>query len=450
VRAIYAFHTRSRGWADIGYNFLVDAQGRVYEGRYARAYAPGETPTGEDETGRGVIGAHAKGFNQGSMGFSLLGDFSRDRGPTAAQADGLVQALAWKAAARRIDPYGSDPYTGANGATRRFPNISGHRDVGDTACPGDRLYEQLPDLRRRVAERVGGPEAEAPPPVPPPVPEAPPLPPVPGWWAALADGRVRAYGDAPPAGDLGGRQLSAPIVAMASTRHRDGYWLAGADGGVFSFGNASFAGSATGRLASPAVQLEPTPSGQGYWVVSRSGEVMAFGDARFFGGLSVVGRPALTQPLDGDGGPATINIVGMASTPTGAGYWLAAADGRVFGFGDAVVHSAAAAQIVNQIQGQAPGGRVVDIEASPETGGFWLLGVDGGVFSFGPPFHGSVPARRVQTTAVELRVSEGGAGYYIAAADGALFAFGDADRRRERSGRSEDAGVVDIALRPGP
>jgi hypothetical protein len=442
VRAIYAFHTRSRGWDDIGYNFLVDGAGRVYEGRFARGYAPGETPTGEDETGRGVIGAHAKGFNQGSMGFSLLGDFSRDRTPAPAQVDGLVQALAWKAAARGIDPHGSDPYTGANGATRRFPNISGHRDVGETACPGDRLYERLPEVRQRVADAIAGgppPQPQVPPPAP--IPEAPPVPDIPGWWAALRDGRVLSFGDAPPAGDLGGKHLAAPIVAMAAARQRDGYWLAGADGGVFAFGNAAFAGSAAGRLASLTVHLEPTPTGQGYWVVSRTGEVMAFGDAQYFGSLGVAGPAALPQAAE---------IIGMASTPSGAGYWLAANDGRVFGFGDAVVASAAAAQSVAQVEGHAPGGRVVAIEASPTGTGFWLLGVDGGVFSFGAGFHGSVPARNVRTDAVELRVSEGGAGYYIAGADGALFAFGDADTRRERPGRPQDAGVVDIALRPGP
>ncbi|MGH8975252.1 MAG: N-acetylmuramoyl-L-alanine amidase, partial [Acidimicrobiia bacterium] len=82
VRAIYAYHTRQNGWNDIGYNFLVDASGRVYEGRYARPYGPGETPTGEDPDGRGVIGAHARGFNVGSVGVALLGDFSGAAEPT--------------------------------------------------------------------------------------------------------------------------------------------------------------------------------------------------------------------------------------------------------------------------------------------------------------------------------------------------------------------------------
>ncbi|HEX9970175.1 MAG TPA: N-acetylmuramoyl-L-alanine amidase, partial [Acidimicrobiales bacterium] len=61
VRAVYAYHVQSRGWNDIGYNFLVDEQGRIYEGRWSRTYAAGETPTGEDAGGRGVIGAHAEG-----------------------------------------------------------------------------------------------------------------------------------------------------------------------------------------------------------------------------------------------------------------------------------------------------------------------------------------------------------------------------------------------------
>ncbi|MGH9000010.1 MAG: N-acetylmuramoyl-L-alanine amidase [Acidimicrobiia bacterium] len=437
VRAIYAFHTRSRGWDDIGYNFLVDHTGRVYEGRFARAYPPGETPTGEDGSGRGVIGAHARGFNQGSAGFAMLGDFSRDVGPAPAAFDGLVRLAAWRAGARNINPEGSDPYTGAGGRTSTFPNISGHRDLGSTSCPGDRLYGRLPELRRKVADALAGrypqpaPAPPEPAPAPLPVPE-PPAVPVPGWWAAGGDGRVEAVGEAPSEGDMGSGPLNAPIVAMAATRSRDGYWLAGADGGVFAFGNAPFLGSATGRLKAPVVHLEPTPSGKGYWVVSRSGEVAGFGDA------AALGRA----------GGLPVEIAGMAATPTGTGYWLAAADGRVFAFGDAMVTSAAGGRAATEVKGVArPGTPIVSIAASRDGRGYWLLGSDGGVFSVGVPFHGSVPARQAKTEAVQLRVSEDGGGYYVAGADGALFAFGDADTRRERPG-GPGAVVVDAALRP--
>src|SRR5207253_2037642 len=76
VRAIYAYHVQGNGWDDIGYNFLIDAQGRVYEGRWARDYAPGETPTGEDLNENGVVGAHVLNHNIGSAGIAMLGDFS--------------------------------------------------------------------------------------------------------------------------------------------------------------------------------------------------------------------------------------------------------------------------------------------------------------------------------------------------------------------------------------
>jgi hypothetical protein len=89
----------------------------------------------------------------------------------------------------------------------------------------------------------------------------------------------------------------------------------------------------------------------------------------------------------------------------------------------------------------------VAIAAHPDGRGYWLLGQDGGVFAFDAPFHGSVPGRRVYRGAVELRVTETGNGYYVAGDDGAVFAFGDADRRRERPGHPDEAGVVDFALR---
>jgi hypothetical protein len=433
VRAIYAYHTRGNGWNDIGYNFLVDAQGRIYEGRFARSYDPGEIPTGEDHSGRGVIGAHAKSANQGSAGVALLGDFSGGGQPTGAALDALVRLLAWKAGRHGINPEASDPYTGADGSTRSFPNIGGHRDVGQTACPGDRLYERLPEVRHRVAETMAmAPTAPAPPgpPVQPPVP----LPGVPGFWSATGAGHVRAYGDAPAMGDLSGRRVNAPIVSLAATPGGRGYWLAGADGGVFAFGDARFLGGASGLLTVPAVDLEPTPTGKGYWVLSRAGEIVAFGDAVFRGSTALL-------PFE---------VVDMASTPTGQGYWVASTDGRVFAFGDAVLQRATAgAGLVSGGNGEAaPMTGIVAIAAHPDGRGYWLLGQDGGVFAFDVPFHGSVPGRRAYHGAVELRATETGGGYYVAGEDGAVFAFGDADGRRERPGQPDEGGVVDFALRP--
>jgi N-acetylmuramoyl-L-alanine amidase-like protein len=436
VRAIYAYHTRQNGWNDIGYNFLVDATGRIYEGRYSRPYGAGETPTGEDAGGRGVIGAHAKGFNVGSVGVAMLGDFSGAAQPTGPAVDSLVRLLAWKADRHGIDPHGADTYTKSDGSQVRFPNLGGHRDVGQTACPGDRLYERLPEVRDRVAVAMG--RLPAP---PPPVPPPPPLPPVPGFWTVTADGRVQAHGDAPVAGDLAGVQLAAPVVAMAATPSGGGYWLAAADGGVFAFGDAPFLGAATGALSAPAVQLEPTPSGRGYWVLSSAGEVVPFGDATFLGATAPPAHP-------GPPAPRAVEIAGLAPTPTGQGYWLAAADGRVFAFGDALSRGATPGRAVVGATGAVrPVAPIVAITAHPDGRGYWLLGADGGVFAVDTTFFGSVADRRPQPSAVQLRATPTGEGYYVAGADGAVFVFGDADQRRELPGDANANGVVDLALR---
>jgi hypothetical protein len=437
VRAIYAYHTRGNGWNDIGYNFLVDQQGRIYEGRFARKYRQGEVPTGEDEAGRGVIGAHAKAVNPGTAGVALLGDFSGGFAPPAPAVDALVRLLAWKAGRHDIDPQGATPFTAADGSRRTFPNIAGHRDVGQSGCPGGQLYERLPEIRQRVADGTGAAAAPSPPAPAPPAPPVP-VPDFPGFWSAGSDGRIQAFGDARSAGDLGGQKLGGPIVSLAATPSGQGYWMVGADGGVFAFGDAPFLGAPVGQLRSPAVHIEPTPSGRGYWVLSAGGEVVPFGDAAFRGQVF----------------PLPLTAVGLAATPSGQGYWLATVDSHVFAFGDAVLQAAtggtlaATATATATAAGPAPpSAPVVAIAASPDGHGYWLLARDGGIFSFGVPFHGSVPDRQPYGQAVELRASESGAGYYVAGGDGAVFAFGDADGRRQRPAGGP-GGVIDVAFRP--
>jgi hypothetical protein len=155
VRAIYYFHTIVRGWGDIGYQFLIDEAGTVYEGRYSRPLAPGETPTGEDHQGNIVQGIHAAAHNPGSIGISLLGTLTRSDATPAARAS-LERLLAAQADRHDVDPLGGGVYVNPLlGTHATFPNIAGHRDVNATSCPGGFFYGILPTLRETVSSLIG-------------------------------------------------------------------------------------------------------------------------------------------------------------------------------------------------------------------------------------------------------------------------------------------------------
>lgn len=128
IRAIYAYHAVTLGWGDIGYNFVVDWQGRVYEGRYG---------------GPNVVGAHTAGYNTGTLGVAVLGDFSATNPPSAA-LDALARLI--RTRVPNLDPAG----IGSFRDLVDVPNIGGHRDYNLTECPGDRLYAQLPVLRGKL------------------------------------------------------------------------------------------------------------------------------------------------------------------------------------------------------------------------------------------------------------------------------------------------------------
>lgn len=130
VRAIYYYHAVSREWGDIGYNFLIDKYGNIYEGRAG---------------GSGVVGFHAAAYNWGSVGVSLIGNFVAADVP-GPMRDALTVLLAAKAAEHWIDPLSQQHFI-----DRVLPTIMGHRDVGSTTCPGARAYALLPGLRSAVA-----------------------------------------------------------------------------------------------------------------------------------------------------------------------------------------------------------------------------------------------------------------------------------------------------------
>jgi hypothetical protein len=172
VRAIYSYHVQSNGWSDIGYQYLVDGHGTVYEGRSA-----GHTSTsclydggdGSDfahdpTTDEVVTGAHVANHNTGNVGIALMGCYESasaactgNTTPTATAVDTLESELALLATRHGLDPKGTTTYVrSSDGSTREVSTISGHRDWKSTECPGGRLYSQLPTIRGNVAARMAG------------------------------------------------------------------------------------------------------------------------------------------------------------------------------------------------------------------------------------------------------------------------------------------------------
>jgi N-acetylmuramoyl-L-alanine amidase len=153
VRSIELYHVQGNGWNDIGYNFLVDKYGQIFEGRYGGMTRP-------------VIGAQAEGFNTGSVGIAVIGDYSSSSITPAARA-ALVSLIAWRLDLDHVDPAssvvrissGNPRFAAGKAVTLRA--ISGHRDVYPTSCPGQSLYAQLPSIRAVVAQ-TGLPKLYAP------------------------------------------------------------------------------------------------------------------------------------------------------------------------------------------------------------------------------------------------------------------------------------------------
>jgi hypothetical protein len=130
VRSIWDFHVNTNGWADIGYNWLVDPQGNAYVGR-----------------GNNITGAHFCGRNAGTAGVCMLGNFTNQI-PTESARNTLARLLAWKSCDAGIHPQ-EEALHASSGVV--LPRIAGHRDGCTTSCPGDAFYPLLPDLRQQTA-----------------------------------------------------------------------------------------------------------------------------------------------------------------------------------------------------------------------------------------------------------------------------------------------------------
>jgi hypothetical protein len=339
VRNVYTYHL-SRGFLDVGYNLLIDSDGRIYEGRWAADYAPGAAHTTEDAQLRQVRGAHTLDHNAGTIGVALLGTFTTAR-PSKAMLDALTDVLVWKSARWGIDPTGRNAYVNALHQRIVVPNIIGHRDVRPTMCPGDGVHPLLPDLRAAVAQRLDdghdgwwvvsrtGAIVHGGMATPVAVRQASRTGAISmtkptngrGLWVLTPDGRVLCGGGAPHHGDLAGRRLSGAPRAIVSSVTGGGYYLLTSDGRVHAYGDARRHGSLAGHPATPIVALAPTPKGLGYWLLGRDGGVFSFGTAGFHGSAYPHGTTD----------PATAII----ATRDGKGYWIFHRSGRIRAFGSA-------------------------------------------------------------------------------------------------------------------
>ena len=236
-----------------------------------------------------------------------------------------------------------------------------------------------------------------------------------GYWQAAADGRVFGFHGAKTCA-----RGASGVVGIAGNSL--GYRTVTASGAITAC-RLKHRGSMAGkRLNKPIVGMAATPSGAGYWLVATDGGIFSFGDARYYGST---GAMHLNQP-----------IVGMAATTTGRGYWLVARDGGIFSFGDARYYGSTGARRLNQ--------PIVGMASTTTGRGYWLVARDGGLFSFGDArYYGSTGGRSIPAPITGMSASPGGKGYWLTGRSGVVYAFGDA--RNWGNASSKQATVTGIA-----
>jgi hypothetical protein len=203
-----------------------------------------------------------------------------------------------------------------------------------------------------------------------------------------------------------------------------------ADAGVLTFGDATDLGAPTNGapLNSPVVTMARTTDGKGYWLSAADGGIFSYGDAGFYGSA---GSLPLQAPL-----------VDMAATPDSRGYWQVALDGGIFTYGDAGFYGSTGAMTLNQ--------PIVAMAPTPDGKGYWLVAADGGIFSFGDAgFYGSTGAMTLNSPIVGMAATKDGKGYWLVAADGGIFTFGDATYEGSLGGDTNlPASIVGMTTTP--
>jgi peptidoglycan hydrolase-like amidase len=184
-----------------------------------------------------------------------------------------------------------------------------------------------------------------------------------------------------------------------------------------------------GNLPGGTTLAGDQPSGGvgGYWVNAADGGVFSFGNAQFYGST---GGMRLNQP-----------VVAIASTHDAAGYWEVASDGGVFSFGDATFHGSTGSIRLNK--------PMVGMATTPGGGGYWLVASDGGIFAYGDAqFYGSTGSLKLNKPIIGMVPTHDGGGYWLIASDGGVFAYGDAGFFGSLGGAPPSTALVGVAPTP--
>ncbi|MFE1288188.1 peptidoglycan recognition family protein [Streptomyces sp. NPDC058751] len=155
IRSYYYLHAVTNDWGDIGYHFLIDEAGLIYEGRYSGT----DGIPAHDASGKMVTAFHTSGNNSGNLGIALLCN-SNEQPPTAAARQSLVRLLGALSSYHGFDPEAAVTFVNpVNGASKNVQTVNGHRDWLATECPGTTLYDDIPALRKDVAAALSKPQA---------------------------------------------------------------------------------------------------------------------------------------------------------------------------------------------------------------------------------------------------------------------------------------------------
>ena len=173
--------------------------------------------------------------------------------------------------------------------------------------------------------------------------------------------------------------------------------------------------------------VRATGADASYWMVAADGGIFSYGETQFYGST---GALKLNKP-----------IVGMAATPDGGGYWFVASDGGIFSYGDAHFFGSTGSQHLN-----AP---IVAMAATPDGGGYWLVASDGGIFNYGDAkFYGSAGSLHLNKPIVGMATTNDGGGYWLVASDGGIFTYGDATFFGSTGSMTLDEPIVGLAATP--